>query len=266
MDKKIITLLFCMLFLSLASASPPRETFSGEGSYQITYNQRAVLKQNQSINLNFGVFNITSGEPIISGISCDFQLSNKTGGIIYKAGTSTLTDEINYGFSVDSQNFTQLGEMSYIIYCNKTGAGGIRTVPVLITKSGFILETSEAIIYVLFMGLLLFMFVVCFLGGLIIPWNHSRDAEGKIVSINDLRYAKIMLLSFTYIIALFLARFMMFLSENWLVLANFWVIFRWIYVILWAFMWPVIVLVVIIAIVNYLNSIKIKEQIFRNLT
>jgi hypothetical protein len=264
--KKLFFLICFVVFLSLVSAQPPpREVTSNEGGFQITFNERLVLKKNESIQFNFHIVNITSGHPITTNAVCTFHLYNITGNHIYIAEDSTIDDVFDYEFPVDGGNFTQLGDMNYIITCNDSVFGGSTNVPLLITETGTMLETPDAILYVLILTILVLTFALSLWGAIYIPWRHERDDEGKIIGINDLKYFKIILWMVSYMLALFIFGLMRSIALNWLFLGNINLFFRWIYILLWAFLFPTIIFAVIVAIINYIKDIKIRDDIFRNL-
>lgn len=133
----ICSFMFLILSLFLVSAAPPvTQVQQFTEGYVIKYPSEQSIKQNQFYDFEFHVFNISTGMPITSGVSCQFHLYNVTGGhqlTLYDDAVSTLFD---YSFKVHGGNFSQTGDFYYIIQCNSSSRGGYVEVPFDVTPMG----------------------------------------------------------------------------------------------------------------------------------
>lgn len=168
--KKIFFLFLFLLVLSpLVIAQPPfeqRPTLT-EG-YFIEIPEQGVLKANDNFTFFFHIFNISNGLPL-SGVetSCEFNLHNSSSNLVF-TDISLDFDSTTFAFSIelDGANFTEVGDYTYVTHCNSTSFGGVVSVDVRVTSSGFsINEGNSNILYttILFLMVLGTIFLLGFI-------------------------------------------------------------------------------------------------------
>jgi len=156
-----------------------------------------------------------------------------------------------------------LGIYSWVAFCcdGTSCAGGYGSFEV--TQTGSVLSTAQGIIYIVFLIVILVIFTFSLAGAIKIPFNNHRDSSGKIISVNDLKYVKIFLMVISYILLLFIFGITKSIMENFLFLDNASKVFSWLYWIMWSFMWPIIVLSLLLTLVYFLQGLKIKTSLER---
>ena len=101
---------------------------------------------------------------------------------------------------------------------------GIKTswaYDVEVTPTGTLLETSDSINYAILTLGSLFLFLLCLYGGMVLPFRNGRDGEGKIISVEKLKYFKVGLLFLSYVFFAWFLNLLLTLSTNFSVLTQF---------------------------------------------
>ena len=119
------TILFFVFFLLVLpfvhSEKIEIQEFTGVKGIEIKYPIINSININEGYNFHFHIFNLSDGQPIISGVSCYFHLYNSTGDHIYiENEITTPNDKFDYEFSVSGTNFSKEGDYSFIFQCNST--------------------------------------------------------------------------------------------------------------------------------------------------
>lgn len=157
----------------------------------------------------------------INGTFCDFC---NISSVDYPNGSRIITDvlmtkrqaDFNYTLS-DSDTYEVFGEYKVNGYCT-FGSDVIKNwVYYLdVTRSGKQLTTAQGIVYViiLFISILIFMFIST--GAFFMPSGNERNEENKVISISDLKYVKMVLFAFSYLLFMWIIFMLMELASNFM--------------------------------------------------
>ncbi len=239
--------LFLFLLAYLFSALP---TVSA-----ITYPQNVEIDLKTPCTLD--------GFPCSSSATCNLTIQFPNNGS-YLLNNIALTNLGNGDFNT-TIIFPLLGDYQREVNCQDSGQNDTLNDLITITQTGSVISTAQGIIYIIFLAVLIFLFLLCLAGAIYLPWDHGRTEEGSIVSVNDLKYLKIILFVFSYLSLMFIFGIMRGLTANHLFLTGFSGVFNVIYWILFSLLWPLIVLSIIIMTVAFLKNLEIKESILRNI-
>lgn len=132
-----------------------------------------------------------------------------------------------------------------------------------ITASGSKLGTAEGIIYIVFVSALILTFLLFLYGSFVIPYRHMRGDDGKIVSVNDVKYFKVVCIVFSYLTLMSIFAVMRQISANYLFLNGVSNIFQWMFWFMLSFTFPTIIVSVIFALVAFFEDKKIKNALER---
>jgi len=139
MVKKLMWLFIFIILVSPTLAQPPLreiQTSTSDEGYQIKDPEIGLIKQGAMQKFHLHVFNKSDGYPIVEGISCDFHLYNQTGSHIFRDIKTTVENDYDYEFEVTVDNFTSVGDYTYIAQCNNSRLGGFISVPIAVTSHG----------------------------------------------------------------------------------------------------------------------------------
>ena len=158
-------------------------------------------------------------------------------------------------------NITGNYEGFYI--CCESGYCDSSSITFEITPTGRTLSTAQGIVYVVFLISIIFVFFLCGYGAISIPWSHPRDSEGKIIGVNELKYVKLTLYVFSYILLMFMVGIIKSIMENFLSFDNASRVFNWMFWVMFSLLWPIIVVSLILTLIYFLDNKKMQKAILR---
>lgn len=159
---------------------------------------------------------------------------------------------------------TQVGEYIVDWKANPDGVTSAGNYNFFISLTGIRPSTAQGTIY-FFLGLLsIAIFGLSLFGAIKIKWKHPRDHKGIIVGLNDLKYVKLFLWFFTYLMFIFIAFSFKQVSRiaDWEVAGNW---FNYLFLILISFLFPVFVLTLVVAFISIADSKKLKNFMKRGI-
>jgi len=134
-----------------------------------------------------------------------------------------------------------------------------------INTNGYELRTSNSIVYTLLLIVGIFIFILLLYGSIAIPWKNPQNEEGQVIGVNELKYLKLVMIVFAYLVFLFLMGMITSISKNFLLFDNGSRLFEMIYWILLRLLWPLIVVVLVIWFIQWATGKKLAKQLKRGL-
>lgn len=171
-----------------------------------------------------------------------------------------VQSESYFNYSLDSGNTTQLGEYQYCYECGNNVDVATGCIPFIISSTGTNLETSQAIIYFIFLLAAVGTFAFCFYYAVKIEWKHTADEEGFIIGVNDLRYLKIFLSVICYVLLFFISAMLMSITQNFIPELGVSGFFSWVYWVLLALMYPVMIVAIIMMVFVFLTNKDLQRK------
>ena len=240
----LILMIFCMIGL-ISAAIPVLGTFKQSNDIP--------LRQTCTIN----------------GTFCDFcNLSS----VDYPNGSRAISNAImtkregDFNFTLLS-NFTgTVGEHRVNGYCG-FGSDVLKNFVyfVDVTVSGTKLSTSGGIIYLIVLGILLFLFCLSLGGAIFIPYTNKSNEEGRIIDVNNLKYVKILLWVSAYLLLIGISFVSWGLTLNFLFLTGLSGYFKMIFWTLLAGLLPLFIVTLLTFITNFITDKKIHKALVRGL-
>ncbi len=162
-------------------------------------------------------------------------------------------------FSINSTETKTLGCYSYTVYGDKGGTKTSETIDYIITSNGKIFEIGNAVSYIGFIIILLFIFLLTVYGAIKVKWKHPRNNNDEIIHINNFRYIKVFLFSMAYLQLMFLSglSYKLFNEAN---MEGFTEFFNFVYQLFLNLLYPLIIVLVIIFFLIWINNIKLKKK------
>ena len=172
----------------MVASAPPFESVA-DGGLQFAYSPYEIVKANQDFVLHLHVINDTATLTNAT-TSCLLHLYKPNGEHLLESDMGWDSNDLEFKLDIDAGNFT-LGQHAYIIICNNTNKQ-IREVSGIFNVNNIGEEFTQpiSIWYIGVTALLCFLFVICIGGIGMLPTEDSRDEEGKLISINNLKYIK----------------------------------------------------------------------------
>jgi len=170
--KKGIFLLLILLFIisaQIVSSEKVTLISESEQGFKLKFPEIGAIKQNQDYHFYFHIFNVSNGVPITEDVTCFFHLYNENGTHIYEAKPiSTVDYNFDYEFYVSGNNFTSLGDYSYITQCNNSISGGFVSSFFTVTPDG---KTQEGKQIPLLIAIAVISFILMYFG---LKLNHEH--------------------------------------------------------------------------------------------
>lgn len=137
MNRLFITFLLFLVVLPIAYSVKPTQVFTGTVGLEIRIPQAEYAKQNEAVQLNIHVYNLSNGFPMKNDTtSCLFHMFNRTGHHILNEFMNFNEHENDFFLDIGGGNFTQLGFQSFIIGCNTSTIGGFVSGSIEVTETG----------------------------------------------------------------------------------------------------------------------------------
>ena len=130
-------------------------------------------------------------------------------------------------------------------------------------RIGSDLSVGQSIMYIIFLLGALVVQIVLVYGSIRFPWGNAKGQDNKILSINNLKYVKILFISLSYVMFMFLMGILRGITSNFIPELNIQGFFETIYTIMLSFLFPLIVISVIIAFISFFNDKRILKMFKR---
>ena len=161
--------------------------------------------------------------------------------------------------------FLDSGKYLSKVSCSQTGYNATSTFDIMVTPSGTELTTGQGILYVVFTVSSIFIFLLTLYGAIKLPYRNPRDEDDYIIGMNDLKYVKIFLMAMSYMILLFIFGMLRGITYNFLYDLGIHKFFYWGYSIMLSFLWPIIVLGFLFALILFVRDRKVLSALERGL-
>lgn len=258
----LVLLVFLFLLLPMISAEPPFTEQKG-GGLVIEFPKIDILQANISHDFHFNVFNDTNFISNSTG-QCGFTMIIPNGSVIYKNQKINYfqDSENDWQITLLKGNFTIPGQYSYAAECNTTSQIGLISAGFLVTQTGLDPSISEAVIYWLsFFGMLIIFFLSMYFS-IVLPYRNTRADDGKIMSVNKLKYAKLGFILMSYALFNWILNLLLGLS-TFLSLTMYQGLFSNMFLLFTKMSWPFTIVWAIIFLLTLKNDAKIGQLLKR---
>ncbi len=197
--------------------------------------------------------------------SCNYSIFNSYQTKI-KNGSLTVDSESFFIIQLNTTNTYYLGEYIIDLFCYDQNVGSFTTIEFKVTPNGKELSLPQGIMYIFLLILSVLVFLALIMGSIKFPWKNIVNDDGKLISVNDLKWAKLACIIFSYLTLLFITGLIYTISEDYLNLGGpssfFYVIHR----ILLALVYPSAVIIPWLILIMVVADKKSKKFIERGLS
>ncbi len=227
MKKIILTIILGIFLISLASAS------------------LGTFKQDDCVNIKTILNTSTVNISTISYPNTSIVVSNKE---MTKNGKT-----FNYSFC----NTNTLGIYLYDYF---DAEGNTYINDFKITPNGKEFTMQNSIAYLGFILILLFTFFLTMYGAGRIEWKNKKNNEGKILTVNNFKYVKVLLYTIAYFELMFLFGLSYKVTRE-ADIEGFMQFFNFIYQLFSSLIYPLMIALIIIIFVIWINNKKLHERL-----
>lgn len=188
--------------------------------------------------------------------------------VTYPNSTDAIKGQISMSKNVSEYNYTfcftdVTGTYIYTTCGDSDGVYTCASVDFEITPTGTVFDTSQAIFYSMFIICMFFVFILTLYGALRIPWKNKRNSDGKVISVNELKYVKAILWYFLYYEAWFMSFLLYGMFTGFLGVGGVGNFFRVAYVIFKSLLFPITFGTIFFIIIIIVQDMKFQRAISR---
>lgn len=204
---------------------------------------------------------------VINGTFCDrcnISSVDLPNGTIALQNLEMTKRDSDFNFTIANTSLEDLGRYRVNGFCDF--GSDVRKTWVYVfdvTATGNILSTGESIIYVIFLVAIIFTFMIALFGAVKIPFRNRKDPLGNIIDTNNMKFLKIFLIAICYALLMFIFGVTRSILANYLFLNGAFKVFNWLFYLMLAFVWPLIVLSFLFTLLLVLDNRKIQNALER---
>ena len=211
-----------------------------------------TYKQNDCVNLkqicsNCSYVNITS------------VLYPNSTQVLGQVEMTKLGTDYNYTFC----NTSILGQYIVNGKGDLNGVDNVWSYDFVISYDGTIISVGESIIYVIGMVFAFAIFLLLLYASVAIPFRNSRAEDGKIISVNNLKWAKVGAIAMCYVSLMFIFGLLTAITRNFLTTIGVTKFFEWLYWIMISLLTPLAILSIILGFIFFINDYVVKKKLKR---
>lgn len=222
------------------------------------------FRQNTPVDLQISLLDV-NGTALSNTTITQLTVQYPNSSILIQ-NRSMQWNENYFNYTLTADLTTTLGTYDDKIYFRNSNATGFVQTCHIVTPTGTTPSTTEGILYFASLIVGLFIFTLCLIGAINIPWNHNRNEEGSIVRVNDLKYVKLFLWFASYLLLIAMTYLAYNITYGFLSFNTASNIFNAIYWFLISMLFPIMVIFMITTVVTFVESKKIKEALRRGFT
>lgn len=180
-------------------------------------------------------------------------------------GTVKVDEKSFFPILINESNVSELGEYRIDMFCADQNYYDSATIKFKITPDGDELTIPRGIVYIIFYFVVMLIFILTIYGAVKIPWKNRRNDEGKVISINDLKWVKLGLMVFAYLEFLYLIAMTNQITENFMYSDNASYFFNTVYTFLLIIFYCIIVILPWIVLFMVIADKKTKKLLERGI-
>lgn len=195
------------------------------------------------------------------GCSCSLSLFYPNGSVFVRDGIGSNIDS-NCVFINSSGT---LGVHSYDIYFTNGVDYGHVTGWFLITPNGKTMSNSQGITYAIILIISLLFFFLTLYVAIKLPWKDTRNDENQVISINNLKWLKLIMWFVSYLILTFFISIVLDISSNYLLIDGITNIANVTFILLISLIGPLAIIVSALIIIQTITDKKNQRALERGI-
>jgi len=218
--------------------------------------------RNQPVNIIESC--IVGGFPCGTDFSCNITVVNPIEQIIVLNKEMTRNETI-YNYTISHTLINISGIYCYNTFCSNNNLNGSIIKCFQASDRGESLDTPKAILYIVVLITSILIFISCLYAAAAIEGKNLKGGAGEIISINHLKYLKLLLFVFSYLIMIWIVNILVGITSNFLSLGIAFNFFRVIFFFMISSLFFLMPFAFIILIVNIINDIQASKLIRRGI-
>lgn len=261
---QIFAIILMLFLIPLVPALPTQTNVNNIISLQVEFPIIEAIKINTDHELSFRVFNISNGLRLDNeSVVCTFNLNDKNGrGIINESFLEFNTINNDWEIIILGANFSEIGGYNALVDCNDGGFGGFAEFDIIVTKTGFILDISEALIYFILALGVFFLFILAFYFMLATPYSNKIDEKtGAVIQLTKLKYVKLGFIMLTWVLLTWFLNILVALSGNLVTLSLYSGFFGFMFDLMNRLALPFGIIIIVIGLFEIIRDANLYENL-----
>jgi hypothetical protein len=184
-------------------------------------------------------------------------------GIIVVRNVAMTRNLTLFNYTLNSTLANEVGRWIVTGITNNDGINVNFAYDFYLNEGGSDITTPQGILYFIALALATFLFVLSLYFSITIPFKNTRDDDGRIVSVNKLKYLKLVLIALSYMLLLFIFGITKSITSSFLYISGVSNIFNIGYWLMLSALYPAIVLTFVGIIVFLFEDNILKKKIKR---
>ena len=215
-----------------------------------------IYKQNTDVELNIPC--TINGDICSNAATCQFSIVAPSGNILLNLENMTQNSGV-FSYQLYSNQTIEVGQYEFPVTCCDGVNCGTRHLTFLITPSGLVGSSGEALTYVILIFVVLTLLTFSIIGGFKIKSKDSYDMGGNLLEVNYGKYLK-MGLFFLGILFLWTLLFLGWQTSEKILMFDFTItVFRTAFLILTYLIGPMFIAFVALALIQWTADLKLWE-------
>lgn len=221
-----------------------------------------VYKVNEAVDLKVRCFD-SNNTLCLSSATCFIDVDAPDGDNIVSNGSMTRQPTF-YNYTLNNTDVDELGRYGVVARCLGS-QDGFSTFTFIITQTGEVLSDAEAKLFLGLLFMAVVLFCLCLLGFIRIPYENPRSDDRLIIGIQHLKYVKILMGYFAYLLLVFISFMLWTTAASYLFLdvAALW--FKFVFYALVGTLFPLTVAFVIFGFIRFALDRNIQRGIRRGI-
>ncbi len=247
MNKKIFILMMLVVLISLVNAQEPDFFVEEAREYQLK-----VSCEN-------------AGAICSSTTDCNITISYENSTIMIDNANLTNLQNGFFSITLGTNETTPTGIFSGRANCVDGERNATTTFNYKVTTTGTDISIAEAILYVLAILLMSVVLFFTIMGSINIPFRNPKSDDGRVIDLNKLKYLKVFFIVISYLLLMFIFGTARSITANFLDYDNASAFFNFAYWFMLSFLYPTIVVSLIVTVVVFLTDRKWRKAMQRRL-
>jgi len=221
-----------------------------------------VFKADEPVDLNIPVF-MSDNAKATSAVNCNITITAPNSTVMVRDGIMNFNASGSFNYTIPQEKVRSLGEYSSSLNCNDGSDFGFTTFSFLINNTGSKFSTAESVLYIIVFVISILLFLLSTWGGFALKWKNPRGDDDMIIGMNDWKYVKVFLLAMSYLLLTWITFLAWGITKNLFLFDMGSGLFKWLFLTLITFLFPVFVVSLILAILAFISDKNIKRHLAR---
>lgn len=219
--------------------------------------------------VSLGIFKVNEQVEIIQICNNDTSLCDSCNlssvkypnfpSIITSVSMTKRSGDFNY--TLTNKQVNQTGILLINGFCETASQVKVFSFTATITKTGTLLSTGEAIIYILLTLAIFSLFLIIFYFMIRTPYGNDINEKGAVIKITKLKYVKLGLIMLSWVLFIWFLNLLIAVSDNFVTLTMYYGFVSFMFSIMMRLSLPLGIFIIVLSFFEIIKDVNIQENI-----